>query len=377
MHEKHAKLTRPALGTFARTELAILGTPCGQVKKLAYAITEALSADCRIAYVDADHKGEDAPETIPALAAGAELVFTDKISFRRFDTTRSLNDYQWKPFFNDYDGVLVNGNHFTAKAQIVVVDAAKPLEKKLDRLTDVRLILRKDGAELPDYLKNYLADNLPAIPVLDFSETDRIIQFVRAFVAGQIPPLLGLVLAGGQSTRMGTDKGLLTYHDRPQREHVYDLLSGVCDDVFLSVNAAQAAGLRGSSFQLVEDTFLELGPLGGILSAFRQRPDAAWLSVACDLPLLTEASLRQLVEGRNASKLATAFYDSDRRFPEPLITLWEPRAYPVLLQFLAMGHSCPRKALINSDITLLDIVDVRELTNVNDPAEREKALKVV
>ncbi len=360
-------MTRPQLGTFGRTELAILGTPCGNIKKLAYSLTAALHDSYRIAYVDADHKGEETPEHVPALAAGATLVFTDKISFQRFDSVLPLNDFQQKRFFNDYDLILVNGNHFGAKTQIVVVDPAKSLEKKLDRLTNIGLVILKDTDAIPDYLQNQI---LASVPVLQYEDTEKIIDWVRQYGQAQIPPLYGLVLTGGKSTRMGRDKSQLDYHGKPQREHVYELLTPFCEEIYLSVNAAQALELGGSSFQLVEDSFLGLGPLGGILSAFRQQPDAAWLVVACDLPLLTEKSLKTLVEGRNPSKTATAFYDGDHRFPEPLVSIWEPRAYPTMLQFLAMGYSCPRKVLINSEIELLESPDTREFMNVNDPVAK-------
>jgi molybdopterin-guanine dinucleotide biosynthesis protein A len=75
--------------------------------------------------------------------------------------------------------------------------------------------------------------------------------------------------------------------------------------------------------------------------------------------------------------MATAFYDSEGKFPEPLITIWEPRSYPQLLQFLGLGYSCPRKALINSDVKLLTITDVAELRNVNDPEAYERTVQAL
>ena len=54
-------------------------------------------------------------------------------------------------------------------------------------------------------------------------------------------------------------------------------------------------------------------------------------------------------------------------FPEPLITIWEPRSYPTLMQFLTQGYSCPRKVLMNSDIQLVVPEFPEELTNVNHP----------
>ena len=50
---------------------------------------------------------------------------------------------------------------------------------------------------------------------------------------------LGLVLAGGLSTRMGTDKGLINYHGTPQREYLFELLSKVCHRVFTSCRIGQ------------------------------------------------------------------------------------------------------------------------------------------
>ena len=186
--------------------------------------------------------------------------------------------------------------------------------------------------------------------------------------------LNGLVLTGGRSTRMGQDKSRLIYHEKPQREHLTDLLQPFCDTVFWSVNAGQAAELTNATQPLIVDEFDIPGPLNGILSAFRQDPKAAWLVVACDMPLLTETSLRVLVGGRDESKPATAFYDSNGQFPEPLLSIWEPTIEPILQTALASGYYAPRPILMLADCHLLTVPDVRELLNVNKPAD-QKALK--
>ena len=72
---------------------------------------------------------------------------------------------------------------------------------------------------------------------------------------------------------------------------------------------------------------------------------------------------------RDPGKLATCFYNPDTDFPEPLITIWEPRAYPVMLQFLAQGYSCPRKVLINSDVKLIKEIDKNAFFNVNTASD--------
>ena len=95
------------------------------------------------------------------------------------------------------------------------------------------------------------------------------------------------------------------------------------------------------------------------------------MTLPCDTPFIDEELLNQLISNRNPSKLATCFHNPETKFPEPLITIWEPRAYPVLLQFLSMGYSCPRKVLINSDIEELTLEQPDKLFNANNMEEYE------
>lgn len=380
-HQKHAKLTRPQMGKFGRNEWAILGTPCGAIKKLAFQLTNILSKEYNIAYVDADHKSADTEakegkDSNSILAYGGHMEFTDKITFSRFDFQPSFNDYQKKALYNGEDMVLVNGNHFLATKQIAVIDPKKPLAKKLDKLTNVEMVIFQEGVnEIPDYLEAHLSDQ-HNISYFRIGEVEKIAEAIRARI--KIPQLKALVLAGGKSTRMKQDKGLLNYHGKAQRAYAYELLqkSGI-EDTYISCRSDQGGELKAEGFNTITDKFLDLGPFGGILSAFQEAPDAAWLVIACDLPFLSQKSLLYLVGHRNISKIATTFQSPVNEFPEPLITIWEPRSYLVLLHFLSLGYSCPRKVLINSEIELLNAPDTKELANVNLPKEYEAALREI
>ena len=96
------------------------------------------------------------------------------------------------------------------------------------------------------------------------------------------PKIYGLVLAGGQSTRMGKDKGLIPYHGLPQREYLYHLLSRVCDKTFLSIRPDQKDEIDDMEVIIDKDEYK--GPYNGLLSAHKEYPEVAWLVVACDLP---------------------------------------------------------------------------------------------
>lgn len=358
---KHNKIARPNLGNFGRVELAFLGTPCSQIKILFEQIVQQLGQKFSIAVVEADHKAEETLTTA--------LSFTDKINFRRLDDQRQLNGFQTKPLFNEIDLVLVNGNHYEAKHQVVVIDSAKSLEKKLHKLTNVQLVLLQIGEE---DIPVFLLEQLQGINVLKINQLDEICDFLVDFIFTQKPKLKGLVLAGGQSTRMGQDKGLLNYHGVEQRTWLGQILKPFCEEIYWSVNATQAAALPKDQLY-IQDSFLNMGPTGGILSAMRQDPNAAWLVLACDLPYLNQALIEELIVGRNPSKVATAFM-GEEDFPEPLIAIYEPKAYSVLLQMLALGYDCPRKTLINHNVQLLQSADKLAFSNINTAEEYQMTL---
>ena len=377
---KHAALARLDMGEFGRHELAILGAPCGDIQALVARLLPHLAPALRVGYVDADHAASDAADAavpgnsnLPYVAENslsAELV--DKITYRQLNLTRALDRFTQPELLAHESLVLVNGNHFRARQQVVIVDPRKPLDKKLDRLTDVRLILLADGqTDLPAVLAAHLS-TAPLPPVLPLADTASIAAFVQQWYALDMPVLRGLVLAGGRSERMQTDKGTLRYHGPDQRQHTAALLHEFCPDVRVSVRPDQAAGLPEGLTPL-PDTFLNLGPLSGLLSAFQADPNAAWLVLACDLPFLSRTTLEYLVANRQPARAATALRSPWNDLPEPLVTIWEPRSYGQLLRFLGLGYSCPRKALINSDIALLDAPVPAELRNVNTPEERAEA----
>lgn len=191
-----------------------------------------------------------------------------------------------------------------------------------------------------------------------------------------LPMINGLVLAGGKSTRMGTDKDVMKWHGKEQRYYAADLLKSFCNEVFISCRPDQVATID-EAYLALPDTFLNMGPTGGILSALRSQRDKAWLVVACDLPLLNEETLRYLITNRNKNNIATTYESPYDGLPEPLITIWEPESYPVLLNFLGKGMTCPRKVLMNSETSILKPLQPQALMNVNTPEDAKKATEVL
>ncbi|MDC6389857.1 NTP transferase domain-containing protein [Maribacter sp. PR1] len=187
--------------------------------------------------------------------------------------------------------------------------------------------------------------------------------------------IYGLVLSGGKSTRMGQDKGLIPYHGIPQREYLYHLLSKVCDEAFLSIRSDQQNSIA-PDFNVIVDKDEFRGPYNGLLSAHKKYSEVSWLVLACDLPLINEEALKELIGKRNSKKMATAFANEENPLPEPLAAIWEPEALKISISYLKAGNgTCPRKFLIHNDVSLVFPEKQEVLLNANSQLEYQEALQ--
>ena len=187
-------------------------------------------------------------------------------------------------------------------------------------------------------------------------------------------PLHGLVLAGGQSRRMGVDKGLIAYHGSPQVLWLARLLADFCASVRVSIGPRQQGESGYPALATIVDADPGLGPAGGLLSAWKQVPDAAWLLVAVDLPLLDRATLTALTAGRSRARLATAFRHRQGLL-EPLCTIWEPAAREVLEQRLKGGDASLRRLLEAGPTRVLEPPSAEALRSVDTPADRDRVCR--
>lgn len=186
--------------------------------------------------------------------------------------------------------------------------------------------------------------------------------------------LNGLVLAGGKSTRMGHDKGLIDWHGKPQRYYLADVLKNYCDNVFIACRADQAEQIEQAGYNPLIDNQKMSAQFGAILGALKTNPNTAWLVVACDMPFIDSQSIQYLIGQRDTSKLATSYVDTGS-LPEPLFSIWEPAATTMLETEFEAGVTCPRKALINnlSEARLVPPQSPNIVANINTPEAAEDA----
>lgn len=177
--------------------------------------------------------------------------------------------------------------------------------------------------------------------------------------------IYGLVLAGGKSSRMQTDKAALQYHTNiSQQSFLYQLLQKFCTKTFISCRQDQVNQLQTVELFISDENKYE-GPLNGILSAHHRFPDKAWLVIAVDLPHISDKTIQELLRQRAPLKMSTAYATQASEKPEPLIAIWEPAALTAAETYIQLGNHCPRKFLTGQDIKMIFPENDIELFNAN------------
>ena len=175
----------------------------------------------------------------------------------------------------------------------------------------------------------------------------------------------GLLLIGGKSSRMGTDKAELVIRDgMSQKQRGLKLLSTFCENVYLSTSEALS-----TSEPYISDRFGSIGPLGAIASAQQSQPNTAWLVLACDLPMIEEVHLQNLIDARNEQKDAVYYKSASDQNPEPLCAIWEACSAQHVTTAIKNGSYCPRDLLKKLNGHSLEPLDLWSLANTNTPED--------
>ena len=143
---------------------------------------------------------------------------------------------------------------------------------------------------------------------------------------GSPPRIMGGVLIGGGSRRMGQPKQLMDTRGSTMVERVVTTLEPhVAGVVMLGLGELPT---EMPHFPRLLDADGCRGPLAGILAALRHAPEACWVVAACDMPLIEPAAVSWLLGARcpSASMILPRI---DGRI-EPLLALYEPAARPLL-----------------------------------------------
>jgi molybdopterin-guanine dinucleotide biosynthesis protein A len=187
----------------------------------------------------------------------------------------------------------------------------------------------------------------------------------------------GVVLCGGQSSRMGINKAFLELDGEPLIGRVVDKLAALSDDLIISANEPEL--FSGFPARIISDMIPNGGPLSGIHAALMTARHDRAIVVACDMPLLNLSLLRYMLAVGSGFDAVVPRW---RGYHEPLHAIYSIRCVEPIEQILAQG----RRRIV----ALFDQVSVREVSeqevrlfdtgssffNVNTPEDWERAQRL-
>jgi molybdopterin-guanine dinucleotide biosynthesis protein A len=182
----------------------------------------------------------------------------------------------------------------------------------------------------------------------------------------------GIILAGGQSSRMGREKGLIRWHGKTLVENAVDVLSPLCDRILISANKNHYDFL---GYQVVNDLFPACGPMGGIFSALSASDTMDNLVIPTDTPFVTTEMYRYLILQLGTYD-AVVPVDHDSFF-QPLCAIYTRTILPAMeaqinhhmLGFSPLFRQIHLKAVPFQ--TTLDFYHTNFFYNINSPADLE------
>ncbi len=273
--------------------------------------------------------------------------------------------------------------HALEQCDCILIEGYKksPFDKIVFLDKDGKLPIAADDPGIKAIIHQGVVDDTSfaerGIPLFHRDEADQIYQFVKEHFYNCTRPLLGGVFIGGQSKRMGKPKFSLSYQGQSETERMVNMLSGFCDQVYLSARQEQDLeafeGLQRCG--RINDEHYGLGPVGGLATLMGTHPEKAWLITACDMPFLQEEAIARIVSERDPLRYGTCFLQKGGVGVEPMCAIYEPKFIVPLFEALSRRElSLTRiiKELPFKHVTVAPS-DRTHFTNVNTPEEYEVA----
>ncbi|MEO8116049.1 MAG: molybdenum cofactor guanylyltransferase [Bacteroidota bacterium] len=182
------------------------------------------------------------------------------------------------------------------------------------------------------------------------------------------------ILAGGKSSRMGSDKGLLNFNGKPIVQIIIEQLKPSVEKIIIvSMNAAY----KKFGMEVIPDLMKEKGPAGGIHAALSHSNSEQIFVVSCDMPNITTNTIQYMIEHASHSEITLALNHGKA---EPLFGVYSKKCLPLWQQLIEQGIIKLQEMITHFDLLKIDVGN-NELfndslfLNINDKNDFQKAVK--
>ena len=178
--------------------------------------------------------------------------------------------------------------------------------------------------------------------------------------------ITGIILAGGKSSRMGTDKGLINLDGKLFVQYSITAVEPLVSETFI---ISGNSGYDLLMLQRFEDIMPNAGPLAGILTGLLRSKTDYNLVLSCDVPLIKTEVLELLVGAHDGTSDVVQLVSNGRNMP--LIALYHKRCEKIFHELLETGERRLHVALDHCRLKNVVLDPEREVftANINTPEE--------
>lgn len=175
----------------------------------------------------------------------------------------------------------------------------------------------------------------------------------------------GIILAGGKSTRMGTDKGLMLFEGQPMIQHIIEPMAKVCSRIIIVTTNSY---YRIFGCDLIKDEQPNYGPVMGVLSGLKGSKTELNLILSCDTPNVGIDLMKALLNTTGNSDIVAA---SSSTGIHPLIGVYNRKCLPTFERAVAEKEHRLQSVLEKLSVKTLTVEDEDLVKNMNRKEDLE------
>lgn len=185
--------------------------------------------------------------------------------------------------------------------------------------------------------------------------------------------MTGIILAGGKSVRMGTDKGLLSLNGKPFISHICEVLKSIVGDNIIIVSSNPDYDFLG--YTRIEDLIADKGPVGGLYTGLQHSKTKTNIILSVDVPFVTAELLQWMLINHSDSYMLTQLQTKDKT--SPLIGIYDRSMRIVLGEHLAGNQLKLREVVADVDHQTLSVPEkwIDQTANINTQEDYQNIKK--
>lgn len=312
----------------------------------------------------------------PDLEGNRKLFDIEQNKFYDFEVKNPLPTDKITPIgkFNFYTYIFIKAQQIITNnnANYLIIDEIGRLELNQNKGLEPAL------GKVINTFTNYQTDGSLILVIRDYLLGDCIkkYQLQHAKIIQDLAEIttenecVGVVLAGGKSSRMATDKAFLNYHGSAQIFHLAAQLKMVCSEVLLSINHEQESKIDNVfEYAVDSEKYKDSGPINGLLTAHEKYPNKSLMVLACDYPLLSLTDVLNLKYTFLKHKKTTTFFNPESGFREPLLGVYHPNDLAKLLAFYKNGNTSLQQFLNTIDAIKLEPTNLQNIKSIDNRSD--------